>query len=97
MIPYSKQSIQDSDIKAVTDVLSSPWLTQGPKVPDFEINLKKALGVNHAVTCVFGGTAALQLAYSALGVNSSSLGIVPAVHSRPLQMLSEPRCKSHFL
>lgn len=78
MIPYSKQSIQDSDIKAVTDVLSSPWLTQGPKVPDFEINLKKALGVNHAVTCS-SGTAALQLAYSALGVNSSSLGIVPAV------------------
>ena len=36
MIPYGKQQITEEDIKAVTDVLQSPYLTQGPVVPIFE-------------------------------------------------------------
>ena len=78
MIPYSRQSIQPSDIEAVTNVLTSPWLTQGPMVPQLEDGLTKTLRVDYAVGCS-SGTAALQLAYSSLGVDSSSLGIVPAV------------------
>ena len=36
MIPYGRQSIGAEDIEAVTEVLRSDWLTQGPAVPRFE-------------------------------------------------------------
>jgi len=78
MIPYSKQSIKDVDLEAVSEVLKSPWLTQGPKVSEFEAHLSKTLQVKEAVACS-SGTAALQLAYASLGVNSDSIGIVPSV------------------
>lgn len=78
MIPYSKQSIEDVDLEAVSEVLKSPWLTQGPKVSEFEAHLSETLQVKEAVACS-SGTAALQLAYASLGVNSNSIGIVPSV------------------
>ena len=78
MIPYSKQSIKDVDLEAVSEVLKSPWLTQGPKVSEFEAQLSEALQTKEAIACS-SGTAALQLAYAALGVNSDSIGIVPSV------------------
>ena len=40
MIPYGKQSISKSDIKAVNEVLKSDFITQGQTVPEFEIKLK---------------------------------------------------------
>ena len=64
MIPYSKQSILESDISAVSEVLSSDWITQGPKVPEFESALEETLGVKYALGCS-SGTAALQLAFEA--------------------------------
>ena len=36
MISYGKQSIDRSDVKAVTDALTTDWLTQGPEVEIFE-------------------------------------------------------------
>ena len=36
MIPYGRQDITQDDIDAVVEVLRSDWLTQGPKVPEFE-------------------------------------------------------------
>ncbi|MFA5878090.1 MAG: DegT/DnrJ/EryC1/StrS family aminotransferase, partial [Candidatus Staskawiczbacteria bacterium] len=36
MIPYGHQWIDNEDIKAVTEVLKSDWLTQGPKIEEFE-------------------------------------------------------------
>ena len=64
MIPYGKQHIYSDDIKAVVNVLKSAWLTQGPKVQEFEKALASASGVKYAVT-VSNGTAALHLAYLA--------------------------------
>lgn len=78
MIPYSKQSIEDVELEAVSNVLKSSWLTQGPKVPEFEDHLCEFLRVKYAVACS-SGTAALQLAYASLGVNSDSIGVVPSV------------------
>ncbi len=69
MIPYGHQSIDDDDILAVTEVLRSDWLTQGPKVEEFENVLSAYCGTKYAV--VFSsGTAALQAAYVALGLKS---------------------------
>jgi UDP-4-amino-4,6-dideoxy-N-acetyl-beta-L-altrosamine transaminase len=78
LIPYSRQSINEEDISLVTKTLSSNFLTQGPRVPEFEKSLESKMGVNHAIVCS-SGTAALHLAYASAGINEKSLGIVPAI------------------
>ena len=77
-IPYSKQSISPEDISSVTEVLSSDFLTQGPKIEDFENELSEHFNVKHAVCCS-SGTSALHLSYASLGVGEKSIGIVPAI------------------
>ncbi|MBI2474301.1 MAG: UDP-4-amino-4,6-dideoxy-N-acetyl-beta-L-altrosamine transaminase [Candidatus Taylorbacteria bacterium] len=67
VIPYGHQSIDDSDINAVSKVLTSDWLTQGPDVSRFEEELAVASGAKYAVA-VSSGTAALHLAYLAIGL-----------------------------
>ena len=36
IIPYGRQHISEEDLKAVTETLQSDFLTQGPKVAEFE-------------------------------------------------------------
>ncbi|MDO8620291.1 MAG: UDP-4-amino-4,6-dideoxy-N-acetyl-beta-L-altrosamine transaminase [bacterium] len=67
VIPYGRQSINASDIKAVVDVLKSDFLTQGPQVEAFEHALAKEGGANYAL--VFSsGTAALHASYFSAGL-----------------------------
>ena len=66
MISYGKQSIDQSDIDAVVNVLKGDWLTQGPAVETFENDLKNYFGAEHACA-VANGTAALHLTGLALG------------------------------
>ena len=65
-IPYATQSINDDDLRAVQDVLTSGWLTQGPAGPRFEHAFAKRHGVAHAVG-VANATAGLHIACLALG------------------------------
>lgn len=67
MLPYGRQSIDASDIAAVTDALNSDWLTTGPEVERFETAVAARAGVDHAVS-VTSGTAALHVAYAAAGI-----------------------------
>ncbi len=66
-IPYGRQNITEEDIQAVVDVLKSDWLTQGPKIAEFEEAFANYIGVKYAVA-VSNGTAALHLCTLALGV-----------------------------
>ena len=66
-IPYGRQSIEQEDIDAVIDVLKSDFLTQGAKVPEFEVAMASYCGAQHAVA-VNSATSALHIAYLALGV-----------------------------
>lgn len=68
IIPYGRHHITQEDIDAVVDVLKSDWLTQGPKVPEFERAFADYVGAKYAVA-VANGTAALHLSVLALGVN----------------------------
>lgn len=68
MIPYGRQTIDDSDVEAVVETLKGDWLTQGPKVEAFEKALAAYCGVKHAVTYA-NGTVALQGAYFAAGIS----------------------------
>ena len=66
-IPYGRQCITEEDINAVTEVLKSEWLTQGPKIKEFEDVFANYIGAKYAVA-VSHGTAALHLSALALGV-----------------------------
>lgn len=66
-IPYGRQNISQDDIKAVTDVLQSPYLTQGPAVPAFEKALAQRVGAKHALA-VNSATSALHIACVTLGL-----------------------------
>lgn len=70
-IPYGRQHITDDDIQAVAEVLRSPFLTQGPRIAEFEQAFADYIGARYAVA-VANGTAALHLCALALGVNAST-------------------------
>lgn len=66
-IPYGKQYIDEEDINAVVDVLKSEWLTQGPKIHEFEDAVAKYHNCKYAVA-FSNGTAALHGAYYSSGL-----------------------------
>ena len=71
-IPYGKQNINEDDIKAINDVLRSDFITQGPKVPQFEQKLSEILDVKYSVA-VTNATSALHIACLALGLKEGDL------------------------
>ena len=69
IIPYGRQWVDKSDIREVIKVLKSDWLTQGPKIKEFEDALCDYTGAKYAVA-VSSGTAALHIACLVAGINS---------------------------
>lgn len=67
MLPYGRQSIDDRDVAAVVEALTSDWLTTGPAVDAFERDLAEHAGGVPMVS-VTSGTAALHVAYAAAEV-----------------------------
>ena len=66
-IPYGRQHITGSDIQAVVNTLKSDFLTQGPRIAEFEEAFANYVGSKYAVA-VSNGTAALHLNAIALGL-----------------------------
>ncbi len=66
-IPYGRQNITEEDIQAVIETLKSDFLTQGPKIAEFEEAFANYVGSKYAVA-VSNGTAALHLCAMALNV-----------------------------
>lgn len=85
-IPYSCQNISDDDIAAVTAVLRSEYLTQGPSGPAFEKAFAERHKVRHAVA-VSSATAALHIGCLALGVGPGSL-----VWTSPNSFIASANC-----
>ena len=67
IIPYGRQHITDEDIQAVVETLKSDYLTQGPKIKEFEIKFAEYVGAKYAVA-VNNATAGLHLSATVLGV-----------------------------
>lgn len=67
VIPYGRQNITQEDIDIVVEALKSDYLTQGPKILEFENAFAKYVGSKYAVA-VANGTAALHLCTLALDV-----------------------------
>jgi perosamine synthetase len=70
-IPFARTPIAPDVVSAVTDVLSSGWLTTGPKVQEFEQEMAKLLGVEHAIA-VASCTTAIELSLRALALPPGS-------------------------
>lgn len=86
MIPYGRQDISQADIDAVVDVLKSDFLTQGPKVPEFEQVVADYCGAKRAVA-VNSATSALHLACLALG-----LGPGDSLWTTPVTFVASANC-----
>lgn len=67
-ISYGHQLITEDDIQAVVETLRSDYLTQGPRIPQFETEFAQYLGCHYACM-VSNGTAALHLCAMALGIH----------------------------
>jgi len=86
MYSYGRQNIDNKDIQAVIKVLKSDWLTQGPKVQEFEKVLCDKFGSKYA-SVVCNGTAALHLAGLALGWKAGDIVI-----TSPMTFLASANC-----
>ncbi len=67
-IPYGKQCLDGKDVAEVVSVLKTDWITQGPKIKEFEDALCHYTGSKYAVA-VTSGTAALHIAAIAAGIS----------------------------
>jgi perosamine synthetase len=76
-IPLSAPDLTEEEIAAVTAVLRTPYLSLGPELAAFEVELAAYHGVEHAVA-VSSGTAALHLALVTLGVGEGDEVILPS-------------------
>ncbi len=66
-IPYGRQTIDQDDIDAVVEALKSDFMTQGPRIPEFEKVVADYHGCKYAVAFC-NGTAALHACYHAAGL-----------------------------
>jgi UDP-4-amino-4,6-dideoxy-N-acetyl-beta-L-altrosamine transaminase len=86
VIPYGKHNITDEDIRAVVDVLKSDFLTQGPKVKEFEDAFAEYIGCKYAIA-VANGTAALHLCTLALDLKDGG-----KVITTPITFVASANC-----
>jgi UDP-4-amino-4,6-dideoxy-N-acetyl-beta-L-altrosamine transaminase len=85
-IPYSCQNVTDEDIAAVTAVLRSEYLTQGPEVTAFETAFARRHDVEHGIA-VSNATAALHIGCLALGIGPGK-----RVWTSPNSFLASANC-----
>jgi len=78
VVPLSDLTLGDEEICAMAEVIRSGWLTQGPRVEEFERKFVALIGSRQAIA-VANGTAALHLAYAAAGLKKNDEFILPAL------------------
>lgn len=86
ILPYGQQWISDEDIDEVLKTLKSDFITQGPKVSEFENKVANYVGAKYAVA-VSSGTAALHAACFAAGLSKGD-----EVITSPLTFVASSNC-----
>lgn len=77
-VPLSDLRLPAEAIEAARRVLVSGWLSSGPRVSEFERAVADYVGTEHAVACS-SGTAAIELAYAALGLERGDEVAMPSL------------------
>jgi len=86
LIPYGRQFIDEEDIQEVIKTLKSDFITQGPKIKEFESALCEYTGAKYAVV-VSSGTAGLHLACLAIGIQKED-----EVITSPITFVASANC-----
>ena len=76
IVPFSKVSCNGNELKYITEVLASGWLTTAGKTREFEELMADYVGVKYGCA-VNSCTAALHLALEAVGVKENEKVFVP--------------------
>lgn len=76
-IPISKPNVGEREIAAISEVIRSGMIAQGPKVQEFERRFAEYHGVKHAIAST-NGTTALQMAMLANGIGAGDEVIIPS-------------------
>jgi len=96
-IPWAKPDIGNEELVEIKKSFKSNWLTQGPKVKEFEEKMSRYCNVPYAVA-VSNGTIALDIALKAIGVKSGDEVIVPAMsYFSTASMVSYQNAKPVFV
>lgn len=84
IIPHSRPTLDNEEVRAVSAVVRSGYIAQGKKVRELEEKLARFIGVKGAVA-VNSGTSALHLALKAMGIGKGDIVLLPSyVCSAPL-------------
>lgn len=86
MIPYGKQTIDEDDINAVSLAAKSDFITQGPRVEEFEKQLSIYVGSEYGVA-VNSGTSALHISCLALGAGNGDY-----IWTSPMSFIASSNC-----
>jgi len=76
-IPITKPALGEEEARAPFDSIKSGWVTQGPKVAEFEKAVAAYVGARHGVATT-SCTTGLHLALASLGVGPGDEVIVPS-------------------
>jgi dTDP-4-amino-4,6-dideoxygalactose transaminase len=97
MLPFGRPDIRDEEIEAVVQVLKSRWIGTGPKVPQFEEEMKKYLGSDF-VLATNSASSALHLALIGAGVNAGDEVITsPITFPSTVNMIENVGAKPIFV
>ena len=85
-LPYGRQKITRADIREVVKTLKSDFLTQGPRVPEFEEDLSNTVDAKYAIA-VNSATSALHIACLALDLKSGD-----KLWTSPISFVASANC-----
>lgn len=85
-IPLARPNITQAEIDAVVAVLQTPYLSMGPKVPEFESDFARFCGTQHAIACT-SGTTGLHLIVRAMGIGEGD-----EVITTPFSFVASANC-----
>ncbi|MDR0581182.1 MAG: UDP-4-amino-4,6-dideoxy-N-acetyl-beta-L-altrosamine transaminase [Holosporaceae bacterium] len=83
---YGRQNITQEDIDAVVEALRSDFLSQGPKIKEFEVAICDYTGAKYCVVAA-NATAALHITMMALGISSGD-----EVITTPITFMASANC-----